>query len=319
MPVLLSAVEHVIYEQLLECPPQSVAELVTATGRARRGVTTALAALEARALVVRLAGDPVRFDVRHPQEGFAALMAVQRDQLRSAAAEVDTYVQRYTSSRRSTMTLDVVEVLTDEMEGFRRYVAMQEKAEHSFRALDRPPYVADPDEVDGIEPRRAGVRYRVISDTRSRAFRHPGVWEQWEAAGQETREMVDVPLKMVIGDEREAIIVLDSQDGRVRSTLVVHESSLLSGLIAVFESLWKAAAPRDPSATAGASDQREDLSQEQQWLLSLMASGVTDAVIASRLGISPRTLQRRIHELMEQVGASNRLQTGMLAARRGWL
>lgn len=318
MPVLLSAVEHVIYEQLLEGPPRSVAELVTATGRARRGVTTALSALESRALVVRLPGDPVRYDVRHPQEGFATLMALQQDQMRIATAEVDTYVQRYTSSRRSTMTLDVVEVLTDEAEAMRRYDTMQRRAEHDIRGLDRPPYVSDPDEVDGLEPRRAGVRYRVISDTRSRAFRHPGVWEQWEAAGQETREMVDVPLKMVIADGREALIVLDSQDGRVRSTLVVHESSLLSGLVAVFESLWKAAAPRIPSANP-THDQREELAPDEQVLLSLLASGVTDAVIASRLGLSPRTLQRRIHELMEHIGASNRLQIGMLATRRGWL
>lgn len=318
MPVLLSAVEHVIYEQLLDGPPRSVAELVTATGRARRGVTAALSALESRALVVRLPGDPVRYDVRHPQEGFATLMALQQDQMRIATAEVDTYVQRYTSSRRSTMTLDVVEVLTDEAEAMRRYDTMQRRAEHDIRGLDRPPYVSDPDEVDGLEPRRAGVRYRVISDTRSRAFRHPGVWEQWEAAGQETREMVDVPLKMVIADGREALIVLDSQDGRVRSTLVVHESSLLSGLVAVFESLWKAAAPRIPSANP-THDQREELAPDEQVLLSLLASGVTDAVIASRLGLSPRTLQRRIHELMEHIGASNRLQIGMLATRRGWL
>lgn len=315
MPVLLPAAEQLVYELLLEGPPRSIAELVTRTGRARRGVAASVSALEARALVVRLPGEPERYDVRHPQEGFAALMAMQRDQLRTAAAEVDAYVQRYSHSRRSTMSLDVVEVLTDAAEAVRRYDAMLERATHEIRALDRPPYVSDPEMVDGLAPRLAGVRFRVVSDTRSRAFRHPGVWQAWEAAGQETREMVDVPLKLLIADEREALIVLDSQDGRVRSSLIVHQSSLLSGLIAVFESLWKTAAPRH-SAVAETPD---DLSTEEQVLLSLMASGVTDAVIAARLGVSGRTLQRRVHQLMEHIGASSRLQMGMLAVRRGWL
>lgn len=318
MADVLPEVERWVYELLLEGPSRSVEELRALAGDREGDIVAAVSALEARTLLLRRPGEPTRYDVRPPQEGFAGLLAAHRDQLRDVAAVVDGYAQRYTRSRRSAMSLDDVEVLTDIAEVARRYRRMQEMAVQDFRACDRPPYITDPDDADGISRRLAGVRYRVISDTRSRAFRHPSAWEQWAAAGQETREMADVPLKLLIADDQMAMIVLDGHDEQIRSTLVVHPSTLLDGLIAVFESLWKSAAPRDPIVIVeGTAD--AELSSGDRALLSLMASGVTDAVIARRLGMSQRTLQRRIRDLMDQVGAGNRFQAGLWAARRGWL
>lgn len=318
MADVLTPVERWVYELLLEGQPRSVVELCGLSADPEDAVTAAVTTLEARTLLVRLPGEPARYDVRHPQEGFAPMLSSQQARLRELTVLMDAYGQRYASSRRSSMSLDVVEVLTDTAEVAHRYQRMQQMAEHDFRACDRPPYVTDPDEVDGVPRRLAGVRYRVISDTRSRAFRHPSVWEQWAAAGQETREMADVPLKLLIADDRMALIVLDGQDEQIRSTLVVHPSLLLNGLVAVFESLWKTAAPRDPLVAASEGED-PGLSVDDQELLSMMAAGVTDVVIARRLGMSPRTLQRRIHELMKRVGAGNRFQAGLWAARRGWL
>jgi hypothetical protein len=43
------------------------------------------------------------------------------------------------------------------------------------------------------------------------------------------------------------------------------------------------------------------------------------AAIARSQGWSERTTQRRIHRLMNQLGASTRFQASLTAARRGWL
>jgi DNA-binding NarL/FixJ family response regulator len=50
-----------------------------------------------------------------------------------------------------------------------------------------------------------------------------------------------------------------------------------------------------------------------------VAAGATDDVIARQLGISPRTLRRRLHDLFDELGASNRFHAGVEAARRGWV
>jgi DNA-binding NarL/FixJ family response regulator len=48
-------------------------------------------------------------------------------------------------------------------------------------------------------------------------------------------------------------------------------------------------------------------------------AGVSDKAVASRLGVSIRTVQRRISELMAVTGAQTRMQLAWQVARRGWL
>lgn len=60
-------------------------------------------------------------------------------------------------------------------------------------------------------------------------------------------------------------------------------------------------------------------SADERDVLALVAAGATDEVIARQLGISPRTLRRRLRELFAELGASNRFHAGVEAARRGWV
>ncbi len=60
-------------------------------------------------------------------------------------------------------------------------------------------------------------------------------------------------------------------------------------------------------------------SPDELRLLHLLASGVTDEVAAARLGWTDRTLRRRLRSAMDKLGATSRLQAGILAERAGWL
>ena len=54
-------------------------------------------------------------------------------------------------------------------------------------------------------------------------------------------------------------------------------------------------------------------------LLTLMVSGLKDEAIARQLNWSIRTMRRRMSRLHEELGAANRFQAGVVAARRGWI
>jgi DNA-binding NarL/FixJ family response regulator len=54
-------------------------------------------------------------------------------------------------------------------------------------------------------------------------------------------------------------------------------------------------------------------------ILGLLLAGLTDQAVANQLGLSMRTVQRRVRALMDLVAAETRLQLGFQAARRGWL
>jgi DNA-binding NarL/FixJ family response regulator len=54
-------------------------------------------------------------------------------------------------------------------------------------------------------------------------------------------------------------------------------------------------------------------------LLELLLTGVPDKAIAAKLGVSERTVQRRVGRLMADAGAGNRMQLGRHAARLEYL
>ena len=61
----------------------------------------------------------------------------------------------------------------------------------------------------------------------------------------------------------------------------------------------------------GASDRR--------LLLGQLAGGAKDEQIARALGLSVRTVRRRVAELLDELGADSRFQAGVEAVRRGWI
>lgn len=54
-------------------------------------------------------------------------------------------------------------------------------------------------------------------------------------------------------------------------------------------------------------------------LLRLLARGFTDEVVAQKLGLTGRTLRRRLRSAMDKLDASSRFEAGYKLALSGWL
>jgi DNA-binding NarL/FixJ family response regulator len=61
------------------------------------------------------------------------------------------------------------------------------------------------------------------------------------------------------------------------------------------------------------------LSKREKEVLRLIIAGVSDAEIASHLGIASGTVHSHVRNMLEKTGARNRAQLGALALARGWL
>lgn len=151
------------------------------------------------------------------------------------------------------------------------------------------------------------------------SLEHPGhlkeVIEPCIKAGEQARVLPSVPVKLVIIDEAYALVSLSIKEADVHNTmLVVQPCGLLSALMALFEQSWQNALPFH-----GRTTRPGGLPPADRRLLWLLAGGASDDIIARELGISRRTLFRRLQILMAQLGAANRFQMALQAQRSGWL
>lgn len=130
--------------------------------------------------------------------------------------------------------------------------------------------------------------------------------------GEKIRLLADIPTRMfILGD---AHAVLPEPLGYADEPRIhVRQRALVAALIFWFEALWQRATPA-PGLDLG--EARPDL---RRFLLEELVAGHTDEVISRNLGVSLRTVRRRIAGMMEELGVDTRFQAGVEAVRRGWL
>jgi DNA-binding CsgD family transcriptional regulator len=161
-----------------------------------------------------------------------------------------------------------------------------------------------------------GVSVRVVYDTGLLADEAAlAAARACVAAGEQARVLPGVPVSMLIGDGV-GCMSLPGSRGAIPDRVILRAPRLLTGLRDIFESLWDKAIPISASARGEADASR---SEDDQLLLSLLSVGLTDHAIGRELGISERTVGRRVAQLQALLGARTRFQLGAQAFRQGWL
>jgi DNA-binding CsgD family transcriptional regulator len=309
----LATTEREVYLALLDDAPATIAQLRARVRAAR--LPAALATLEAHGLISRLAGRPVRYQPARPDLALEVLVRAQEQQLQQVRVFATNLTERFQAGRGDPSPGEIVEVVSTREATMQRWAQLQKSARREVRAFDRPPYAGGGLSNDTeLEMLGTGVGYRCVYDRSGLELpgRIDGI-RGFIAAGEQARVTSDVPVKMFLADDAIGLISLD-RPASTDSALVIHSSSLLDTLIALFEAVWANAVPlpfhNDHAAATPA--------HGRQTLLGLLAAGLTDAAIARQLGCHPRTAQRRVHELMTELGAQTRFQAGLQAARGGW-
>lgn len=128
--------------------------------------------------------------------------------------------------------------------------------------------------------------------------------------GAVVRTIARPPVNFYVFDRRTAVV--EAPITRPDCVALTVQGEPLVGIIrALFETWWSFG--QDVMASPGRLDRQE------RALLQLLGEGAKDDHIARQLGLSVRTVRRRISELLGRLEASSRFQAGVLAARRGWI
>lgn len=156
-----------------------------------------------------------------------------------------------------------------------------------------------------------------------RLFAHDGVLETVEAgasAGHRVAVGDGLPFGGLIVDDRAALIDLSRHDRHADGSFVVRRRAPIAAVEALFEVAFELATPMAPTlarVTGGSGE--PPLAERDRRVLALLATGATDQQIARSLGVSTRTVERRVALLMRALGAATRFQAGVQATRREWV
>jgi DNA-binding NarL/FixJ family response regulator len=142
-----------------------------------------------------------------------------------------------------------------------------------------------------------------------------------EQLGATIRLREHVPFRMMIIDDR-AVGCSLHMPGNTVEMFVLRGQRLVALLSRMFDSVWFDADPLSSSASDPAPDPDPAgaaavLTKQHLTILRYLAEGATDHGIARALGVTPRTVTRRLNEIYEALGVQSRFQAGSAARRLG--
>ncbi|HET9421855.1 MAG TPA: hypothetical protein VFO49_12010 [Nocardioides sp.] len=313
-----------VYRALLGRPTTTATKLADVLHRPARDIEDELSALVVAGLALR--SDDQTYVAAPPAVALGALITERRDGLRLAEQALASLAEEHRAAVAGRSITELIEVVTSVDQVRHRYQQVQAAAKTELRMFVTAPFVAVPPGENTSETAAAdrGIRIRCLLER--------GVLDELGAPdevvdslqrGLEVRVVEKLPLKLVLADDDLALVPLAVAPGGEPGAVLLQRSGLLAALDALFESVWRHAYPLELTGAGDGILFSDDLEPEDptaldRQLLSFLLAGLTDQAAASQLGLSLRTVQRRLRHLQDLAGVKSRMQLGWYAARNGW-
>lgn len=231
------------------------------------------------------------------------------DEVRVHLSELTEQFEAAASARARPRAVEIVTV-EELRESVIPYLADRATAQLRLAVGDDDPPLA-PEILETLLDR--GVAVRLLYPHAAQFSRSAtGFVRRTAASGAEVRTRSDGTVPVLVFDRTAAVLEAGESPG---TAALAHDPSVVEFAAASFDQAWAGArvfpAQYDHDQVAQASN---DIKAA---ILRLLVDGLEDRIIARRLGISLRTGQRHISEIIAELGARSRLQAGYLIARHG--
>lgn len=316
----ITEAEEAAYRWLLANSAATVAELAQALSISPGKTQRLLDSIEAKGLTTQSPERPRRYIPVSPNIALKALSLQCQEELHRADAVIQG-LQEQLSNQREGKQEQIVELVTSREAMRLAHRQMIQSARREVVALSRPPMLITqfsmPSEQEQSwqrEAQKKGVRFRTIVDSALLSLPNAMQFVQADIdAGEETRLIPSLPIKLVLVDQNIALIPLNLEQPDSAS-LLIRSSALLNLFYEHFEDLWSRAAPLSFSVLGQVEIGEADTGEHQKFddLLKLMAAGANDKTIIRELGISEATLTRSVRKLKQSFDARTRFQLGWI-------
>ncbi|MFJ1755067.1 LuxR C-terminal-related transcriptional regulator [Kitasatospora sp. NPDC088134] len=313
-----------VYEFALDRATFTADEAEAALGLSREAVDEAVRGLVELRLARRTAADSEVLVAMNPEVAAAQVLLpaeralrVRQEEIEQVRSEMDALLPLFAESRgrlersasvEALPNLDTVravltrlaalcstEVLTSQPGGARTTAVLEEAIVRDEGML------------------RRGVRMRTLYQHTAR-FSQPTIAyvERVGRLGAEVRTLSDGFPRLIVFDRERAVLSMRDEP---MSAVLIRDPSVVDFTVAAFERTWSQAVPFARQANRG---EIQALSEEAKRTIALLlVEGLDERAIARRLGMSLRTCQRHVSEIMDRLGARGRLQAGYLLRAHG--
>jgi DNA-binding CsgD family transcriptional regulator len=321
--MLLDEREEQAYRLLVGLSAAKAADLAEVAKLPQPEADEVLQRLQAKGLVTAQPADDPVFRPLPPDVAFGTTLLRRQESLEAARKTVSALSEEFRASVSRRDAHHLVEVIVGAATLRERLRDLQNAAREEILWFCRanPLAMQGADNTEEYGALSRGVRYRAIYERA--LIETPGELDsiaEGVSWGEEARVVPTLPVRIAIVDRSTAICPLvrdDEQSIGEPSAAIISRGQLLDALLALFESYWELATP----VRLQPEEKREDggLDDSERLLLSLLVGGVPDKSIANQLGISRRTVQRRLDRLMALAGVDTRTGLAFQAAKRDWL
>lgn len=306
------------YTVLVDSGPLNDEDVAIAIGADRRDAQELLHSLKCKGFAVRGPGDT--FAAAPPYEAMEPVIKGMTSAVLEARMLMEDLGRMYRDNRPGRDD-DLIELIegTEEVVG-RADHFMSDAHEDLLALAEEVDITLSPE--DGYKSIREavgrGIDHRVI--IKASALQRDDALRRIAANAGPTssyRTIDAVPCRMMLIDHRLAFVPLPPVDGNGHRAFVLRASPVIRAMYAMFELCWDKSVPL--RSVGAAPPPPNGLTSVDLEIVALLVNGMTDIGIAHQLGISARTVQRRIRSLMTRTGATSRVHLGFEAGRRGWL
>jgi sugar-specific transcriptional regulator TrmB len=241
----LTMYEAKAYLALIRRGSSTAAEVARIAGVPRQRIYDVLASLVERGFASTRPGRVVNYVASSPDAAINHLVSDHKravDELeRGAQAMIGQLAPAFTEGQEVTDPLDYIEVLRDRRAINERFAELQEGIKNEILVFTKPPYATPPQEEEkGLE---VAATHRARSVYEFSIFDDPATIDgvrHFIEAGEEGRFVEQLPLKLVIIDERYVMFGMEDPvaGGSELTMMVVEHPSLAATLKGSFETFW---------------------------------------------------------------------------------
>ncbi len=300
----------------------TAADLPGALGVTAGQAARAVALLEELRLVRRDDREPARLEAVPPRLAARRLLSpieltIQREheeleRLRHIFETLVPHYDRRMAEIRASWGLELIPDLDDVRITIERLTA---RCRTELLAA-QPGGARDPEALEDALARDTamlgrGVAMRTLYQHTARYSRPTIAYvERMAQLGAEVRTVSDGFSRMLIFDREVGLLSVEGNSG---GALLVHEPNVVRFMMAAFQHAWQRA---EPFPLVFDRTWAKQISGEiERSIVELLGEGLEDKAIARRLGMSERTCQRHVSEIMRSLGAKSRFQAGLLIGR----